>query len=135
MTLSIEEKKAIIEYRIRKAWGSMQEAEDNAKLGYWTLAASRLYYAAYYMASALFIDKNIIARSHSGVIHIIGSEFVKKELLSKEEGRLMSRLFNMRQSGDYDDLFDWTEEEVQPFFDKTKAFLNKMQDLIALKWE
>lgn len=133
MTLSIDEKKAIIEYRIQKAWRGIQEAEDNAKLGYWTLAASRLYYAAYYMASALLVDKGIVARSHSGVIHIIGSEFVKKDLLSKDDGRLISRLFNMRQSGDYDDLFDWTEEEVLPFFDKTKLFLGKMEDLISLK--
>lgn len=133
MTLSIDEKKSIIEYRIRKAWGSIQEAEDNAKLAHWTLAASRLYYAAYYMASALLVDKSITARSHSGVIHIIGSEFVKKDLLTKEEGRLISRLFGMRQSGDYDDLFDWTEEEVQPYFDKTKAFLKRMEDLITLK--
>lgn len=133
MTLSIDEKKAIIEYRIQKAWNSIQEAEDNSKLGYWTLAASRLYYAAYYMASAQLVDKGFVARSHSGVIHIIGSEFVKKELLSKEEGRLISRLFNMRQSGDYDDLFDWTEEEVEPFFDKTKTFLSHMEGLITLK--
>lgn len=74
-----------------------------------------------------------IARSHSGVIHIIGSEFVKKDFLSKEDGRLISRLFNMRQSGDYDDLFDWTEEEVQPFFNKTKDFLARMEKLITLK--
>lgn len=103
MTLSIDEKKAIIEYRIQKAWNSIQEAEDNSKLGYWTLAASRLYYAAYYMASALLVDKGIVARSHSGVIHI------------------------------YDDLFDWTEEEVEPFFDKTKTFLSHMEGLITLK--
>lgn len=133
MTLSIEEKKSIIEYRIQKAWDSVQEAEDNARLGHWTLAASRLYYATYYMASALLVDKGITARSHSGVIHIIGSEFVKKDLLTKDEGRLISRLFGMRQSGDYDDLFDWTEEEVLPFFDKTKAFLKRMEDLITLK--
>ena len=133
MTLSIDEKKAIIKYRIQKAWNSIQEADDNARLGYWTLAASRLYYAAYYMASALLVDKGFIARSHSGVIHIIGSEFVKKDFLSKEDGRLISRLFNMRQSGDYDDLFDWTEEEVQPFLNKTKDFLARMEKLITLK--
>lgn len=114
MTLSIDEKKAIIKYRIQKAWNSIQEADDNARLGYWTLAASRLYYAAYYMASALLVDKGFIARSH-------------------EDGRLISRLFNMRQSGDYDDLFNWTEEEVQPFFNKTKDFLARMEKLITLK--
>ena len=65
--------------------------------------------------------------------YFLGSEFVKKDLFTKDEGRLISRLFGMRQSGDYDDLFDWTEEEVLPFFDKTKAFLKRMEDLITLK--
>lgn len=51
--------------------------------------------------------------------------------MTKDEGRLISRLFNMRQSGDYDDLFDWTEE-VQPFFDKTKVFLVRMENLITI---
>lgn len=133
MTLSVAEKRAIIEYRIQKAWATLREAHDNASLGNWTLAASRLYYASYYMASALLVDKGIIARTHSGVIHIIGAEFAQKGLLSKEEGRLMSRLFNMRQSSDYDDLFDWTEEEVVPFFDKTELFMKRMEGLIALK--
>lgn len=133
MTLSIEEKKAIISYRIQKAWNSMQEAKDNAQLNHWTLAASRLYYAAYYMASALLVDKDIVARSHSGIIHIIGAEFVKNGLLSKEDGRLISRLFNMRQSGDYDDLFDWTEEDVAPFFEKTEVFMKHVYELITVK--
>ncbi len=31
MTLSIDEKKAIIKYRIQKAWNSIQEADDNAR--------------------------------------------------------------------------------------------------------
>lgn len=132
MTLSIDEKKAILSYRIQKATDSMQEAEDNAKLGHWSLAASRLYYAAYYMASALLVDKGFTARTHSGVIHLIGYEFVSKGHLSREDGRLISRLFNMRQSGDYDDLFDWTEEEVSPFFEKTKILLSNMRSLITL---
>ena len=31
MTLSIDEKKAIIKYRIQKAWNSIQKADDNAR--------------------------------------------------------------------------------------------------------
>ena len=36
MSLSIEEKKAIIAYRIQKAKATMIEAQDNAQLGHWT---------------------------------------------------------------------------------------------------
>lgn len=133
MTLSIDEKKSIISYRIQKSSASMTEAKDNAKLGHWSLSANRLYYSIYYMASALLTDKGFAARTHSGVIHLVGSEFVSKGLLSKSEGRVISRLFSMRQSGDYDDLFDWEEEDVLPLFAPIESLLQKMRCLIALQ--
>lgn len=39
----------------------------------------------------------------------------------------------MRSSGDYDDLFDWTEEKIAPMFEPTQALLDKMKQLITLK--
>lgn len=36
-------------------------------------------------------------------------------------------------SGDYDDLFDWTEEDVAPFFEKTETFMKHVYELITLK--
>ena len=65
----------------------MNEAKEVIKLGFWSLAGNRLYYAAFHMASALLLDKGITARSHSGVIHLIGAQFVTKGLLEKEYGR------------------------------------------------
>ena len=110
--LSAEEKIAIVNYRRQKSHESLNEAKEVIKLGFWSLAGNRLYYAAFHMASALLLDKGITARSHSGVIHLIGAQFVTKGLLEKEYGRLFSRLFEMRQSGDYDDMYDVTEEEI-----------------------
>ena len=132
MTLSLDEKRAIIAYRKQKAYTSLQEANDVAKLGHWNLAANRLYYAAYYMASALLIDKGFKAQSHSGVIHLIGLHFITKNLLSRDFGRLFSRLYEMRQSGDYDDMFDFTEEEITPYFSKTLDFVKAIENLITL---
>ena len=57
MALSIEEKRAIVKYRIQKAQSTMIEARDNANLMHWNLVANRLYYAVFHMASALLIDK------------------------------------------------------------------------------
>ena len=56
-----------------------------------------------------------------------------KGLLEKEYGRLFSRLFEMRQSGDYDDMYDVTEEEILPLIDKTVMFISKMEDLLTFK--
>lgn len=74
--LSIEEKKAIIGYRKQKAYDSLKEAKAVAGLGFWNLAGNRLYYAAFHMASALLLDKGLMAKSHSGTIHLVGSQFI-----------------------------------------------------------
>ena len=33
----------------------------------------------------------------------------------------------MRQSGDYDDFFEWTEEDVRPCFEKTEQLIHKIE--------
>jgi len=128
--LSAEDRKLIVEYRIEKAWKAFQESKDNASLGHWTLSANRLYYSAYYMASALLISRELMVKSHAGVILCIGRDFVQKGSLSGEDGRLLSNLQRMRLTGDYDDLFDWTEGDIQPLFEPTEVLLKKMQSLI-----
>lgn len=84
------------------------------------------------MASALLLDKGMSAKSHGGLIHLIGSQFVTKGLLDKSYGRLFSRLYELRQSGDYDDLYDATEEEVLPYIEKTENFIREMEKLISI---
>lgn len=133
--LSIDEKKAIINYRIQKSYDNLNEAKEVSKLGFWSLVGNRLYYSAFHMASALLLDKGFTPRSHSGVIHLIGAQFVAKELLDKKYGRLFSRLFELRQSGDYDDLYDATEDEVVPYIDRTLDFVQDMEKLIVFKGE
>ena len=135
MALTLDEKKAIIKYRMEKAKSVMIEAQDNAKMGHWSLAANRLFYALFHMASALLVDKGFTSKTHSGILCILGQEFVTKGLLGSEDGRLISRLQNMRQSGDYDDLFDWAEEDILPLFGPTVRLLEKMSALITLKNE
>ena len=132
MALEMDDKRAIIAYRSEKADAVMIEARDNAKLGHWTLAANRLYYAVFHIATALLIDKSLTAKSHAGVIRILCKEFVLRGLLDQADSRLISRLQNMRNSGD-DDLFDWTEDDVGPLIEPTETLIKKIRSLISLK--
>ena len=129
--LTMEEKIAIINYRRQKSYDSLNEAKEIAKLGFWNLVGNRLYYAAFHMASALLLDKGILAKTHAGIIHLIGSQFVARGILKKEYGRLLSRLYELRQSGDYDDLYDATEDDT-PFIPKTTEFIHSMEGLLTL---
>ena len=131
--LSSEERKVVVSYRIQKAYSVLGEAKDVATLEHWSLVGNRLYYAAFHMATALILDKGLSAKTHGGTIHLIGAKFVLTGLLNKEYGRLFSRLYELRQSGDYDDMYDATQEEVEPYIQKTEYFLKAMEELITNK--
>lgn len=54
---------------------------------------------------------------------MIGHSFIKEGLLTNDDSRLLGRLFSMRQTGDYEDLFDWEEEDVAPLIPKVENFI------------
>lgn len=55
--------------------------------------------------------------------------------LDRKYGRLISRLYELRQSGDYDDKFDATEEEIMPYFELVEQLLDVLKGLIGNnKW-
>lgn len=133
MGLSDEERSALVSYRINKSKAVLKEAVDVARLKHWNLAVNRLYYAIFHICSAILLSKGYSARTHSGVIQIMMKEFVKTDILSKKDGSLISTLFNMRNTGDYDDLFDWDESQVAPLVGPTETLLLKIESLICEK--
>lgn len=75
--LESQQRKDLVTYRIEKAKRSLEEARSVAKLKYWNLTGNRLYYTAFHMASALLLDKGFSAKTHAGVIHLVGEKFIK----------------------------------------------------------
>ena len=131
--LTSEDRKILVTCHIEKAKVVLVEARDNARLGHWSLVGNRLYYAVYHMAQALLLDKGLSAKKHAGTIHIIGQQFISVGLIGKTYGRLFSRLYELRQSGDYDDMFDATEELVMPYFGQVEKFICEMETLVTFK--
>jgi len=106
MSMTKEERDALVELRIAKARRAYSEAKGVVELGYWETVANRLYHAAFNAVSALLTANGDAAQTHSGVRHIFGLKFIKTGILPQETGRLYHRLFSMRQTGDYDDTYD-----------------------------
>ena len=118
MSLTGDDRMAIVAYRKEKAYVTLKEAEDMIDTAHWNLAIQRLYYACFYMASALLMSRGFNARTHNGVVGLLGQNFVSTGLLTKEEGRLYSRLLQNRITGDYNDFFDFMGEDVIPLRDR-----------------
>lgn len=132
MNLGRQERDAIVSYRIERSKAALREASDNCGLQHWNLVANRLYYSAYYACSALLIANGISATTHAGVNRMINLHFVKSNIISKSDARLLLDLFNMRQTGDYDDIFDWTEEDIVPLLPDVESFVSKIIALINI---
>jgi uncharacterized protein (UPF0332 family) len=132
MTLSTDDITAIVFYREQKSLATLKEAEEMIASSHWNLAIQRMYYAAFYMASALLQKNNISTRSHNGVVSQLGYNFVTTGKLSKEDGRLYSRLLQNRITGDYNDFFDFTEEDAKELIGPTKELIAHIKALIDL---
>ena len=57
-------------------------------------------------------------------------DFITTGKLDAKYGRLISRLYELRQSGDYDDKFDATEQEIIPYFSQVEEILRVIEELI-----
>ena len=129
MSLSEEERRAIVLYRIEKVYAALEDVDKSITMNMWNVAANRLYYALYYAASALLVHDKHTVRTHNGVIVLLNQYYVKSEILTKEDGWLFGRIFAFRQGCDYDDFIDASEEEVMIYLPKVKALVEKIVTL------
>ena len=102
----------LVEYRIVKARETFNEVSLHIENELWSTAVNRLYYACYYAVIALLISKEIKAITHSGVRQMFGLHFIKTGKIEKELGKFYSDIFDMRQSGDYEDYVEFTKDDV-----------------------
>lgn len=64
MSLSEEDIKAVVFYRKEKAYATLREAEDMIAIKHWNFAMQRMYYACFYMASALLVSAGFKSQTH-----------------------------------------------------------------------
>jgi uncharacterized protein (UPF0332 family) len=107
-----QQRKELVKHRIDKANETFNEVALHIEHELWATAVNRLYYACYYAVSALLINNEIQAQTHSGVRQMLGLHFIKTGLIDEESGSFYSYLFNMRQTGDYDDFVNFKKENI-----------------------
>ena len=123
---------AYIRYRLEKAQEVYGAAQVLCDANQWNSAVNRLYYACFYSASALLLNKHISAKTHSGVIGQFSEQIVRSGLVSVEDFRVYAKLLNWRSKGDYNDLYDFCKEDVMPMMPKVKHFIDVVAGLVII---
>ena len=76
------------------------------------------------------IQNGFLAHTHSGVVNQFSFHFVKNGLISKEYGKLYKQLFELRQTGDYDDWVRINEEDIIILIEPAQQFIETIENLI-----
>lgn len=125
-----KEVRILILYRIERAREALDEALILLEKDHANTFVNRLYYACFYVVSALLLTKGFSSSKHSGVRALFHQNFVKYGVVSREMGKLYDKLFDTRQKGDYADLVRFNLDEVRPWLEDVENFVESLERLI-----
>lgn len=128
--LDSDSRNALINYRIQRAYETLQEADYNAVGKYYNTAVNRLYYSVFYAANALLLSKEIVCGTHKGIKNILSLHFIKTGLLDVCHGKSFNQLFINRQSGDYEDFIFCDLELFNSLRPKAEEFIKAVEKLL-----
>lgn len=131
MSLDQETRTSTVLYRIEKAQSTWDDAMFCIESRKWNMASNRLYYAVFHAASALLISKGIVAGTHRGFLSQVSLHLVRTGIITKEQGKLIRHLFDLRHEGDYEDFVEVDEEDINRLLPDSKELIERLKQLVT----
>lgn len=128
--MSPEDKIEYVKYRVATAEKTYEAAKVLAGSNFWNSAVNRLYYSVFYAVNALLVLNGFQTKTHAARKSFFSLHFIKSGKFDKKFGRLYSELFDWRQKGDYDNVFDYDEATVNPLFEPALELIEKIKEEI-----
>ncbi len=114
-----------------KAYDSISAAKLLMNGGYPGYAASRAYFAMFYIAEAFLEGEGMSFSKHSAVISAFGREFANSGKVPVEFHRFLMEAQELRHSGDYATHSTVTSEQAQEQINRAEKFLKLAEQLIG----
>lgn len=122
-----EERLEYAAYRIETAYNTVEAAKLLAENGFWNSSINRLYYALFYAVNALLVANEIYPQSHSGMKSQFSLHFIKTGKMDIRYGKLLAQLYDWRQKGDYENMFDYNSESVSPLIKPVIEMISQIE--------
>jgi len=120
-----------IEKLLNKAGRAIRAAETQLKDGDTDFAAARAYYAMFYTAEALLLEKGLRFRKHGGIHAAFGEHYAKTGVLDAKYHRWLLNSFDMRIKCDYGVEPEVTQEDVIELIGQSSEFLRTARQFLA----
>ncbi|OHB38378.1 MAG: hypothetical protein A2Y09_09605 [Planctomycetes bacterium GWA2_39_15] len=127
------DKETLLSYRLKQAEETLLDAEKMLQNNLSPRSiTNRAYYSMFYAVLALFLkeDVNIKTSKHAGVLSLFNKEFVHPGKLDKSYSKMLHKLFDARQEGDYKELVMITTQDAAEYIRIAKEFLNGIKGFI-----
>lgn len=122
--------KEVVDYWVEKANDSLNAARDDLKAGRFSFSVNRIYYACFYVVSAVLLQKGLKFKKHSGVRAAFHRHIVKTGLIRREHGQFYDEIVEARQRGDYIELIRFEKEQVEKWLKQAGQFVKQVKSLI-----
>ena len=115
---------------LEKAARAIEAAKTLLKTGSADFAAGRAYYAMFYIAEALLLEKNLSYSKHSAVHASFGKLYAKEGIIDPKFHRWLLDAFDHRIIGDYGVEAVITREDVRQMIERASEFLTTAESLL-----
>ncbi len=120
----------LIQYRVARAKESLAATKDLFANGYYNDAASRMYYACFYILLAYICMKQLKAETHKGVRIVFQQELIKTRLIDEKFSKLYAKLFNRRFESEHAEFINYAKDDAKPLISEVEQFIITVEKLI-----
>ena len=125
--------KDLFEYRINRAYETLEDAKILASAKRWNSCVNRLYYACFYAVLALLMKDAKSSSKHTGIRSIFNKDYIKTGKIPLKFGQLYNSLFEGRQESDYMPYIYFQEEQVKSWLSQVTLFIDHIVDKIGCR--
>lgn len=106
-------KEELSKYRLQEARDSLTVAENCLNNGFYKDSINRSYYSAFYAIKSVLALGEVDFKRHKDVVAYFNKEYVATGIISREIGRKLGTLKQLREKSDYDDFYIASKEKAE----------------------
>ena len=120
-------KQDLSSYRLSQAEDSIKVAQMSYDNALFKDSINRSYYAAFYAIKAVLALEEIDFKRHKDAIGYFNKTYVATEKFSKELGRRIGMLKQLREKSDYDDFYIASREKAEEQFQTAELVIGEVK--------
>ena len=128
-----DERKALAKLRLDNANERLSFILAILEIGDYKTVANRSYYAMFYAMRAVLALDGFDSKKHSGIIAEFRKRYVKTGIFETEMSDIISDLFEVRASSDYDDFYVISKSKVVEQYQKAEFFVKRVNEYLNSK--